>query len=656
MKRILKRLGTIALAALTCLTIGISKKAETASAATSAPSSGFVQEVETLPLAASISNGLNQAGSDDKENTELIKTYPKDDDNFRFISGAALNLGNQYNAEPLSVLRFGMELSNEDLISCNRWNTTFISFTLFRGGETFKPLYRVMIFHAWNLIGMAHSHISGDGEKGIGSLQNDLHIEPSQEMGDTIVHPDDPYVMESPWGQAVLNSHANNVQAKIQEFLQSFRDSNYVWDFLAVRDTNAAYYHQPVIFDEVDGRLRLYFDVELNSYDAQYFLTLDYDYSLDTVRETGSIQSDTRSIGQVLTNMKADGSFDKEIPVSLQEKAETILYSVSQKETLNVEYLERIGETPFARKVVQEITVPVLDKTIRKDDVELQIGKTTDCLGSYVTSFNFNQSRNVYESTYATSMLAYIRRPNGEEVEVFLDINLSYAAYYNPFVTAGYLEEDAYFWMWNNMIAKYSEALSPFSDRREDVYGLYGYALVPRGYEISDIWASVTGTRTQYKSTWSLYEQNTTLRTSQYDALLGTYHQNWFQRTWNVIQNWFSPGTINAKHIFFYGDASDTIGVVSGNGSDEIDNTKSLILNDGEDAVKAVVSTIELAGKTVVNKVKNNPFVKTLSIAFWGVLYTLLAFAILWLVLKLVGPIRSAFSDAKGSGGKNKKK
>ncbi len=642
MKKFLKRLGVIALAALTCLTIGFMQKPENASAVTSAQSSVLM---ETMPLLA---NGTeNDLDADDLERIKLLE---RSDKNFHFTNGCKVNLSENYEgAEPLSALRFGIVLDNEDLLSLEDGDTAYATFTLYRGGETVKPLYRIMIFHAWNLIGMAHSHISGDGETGIISMQNSLHVSPSQKVGDAIIDPNDP---ES-WKQVSGKTHVvlNQEERLIREFIGHFRDNNYILDFVTVRGERGNV-NQPIIFEEVDGALQLYFDIVLNSFDAKYFCTFNYEYSIysASIYEHGAIKSVERSIGQVLMNMQEAGALESELynNQALIGRAEDIINSVLGKEKVTVEYLEQIGDSPFAKKVTAEVTVPVLNKQVKKDDVELQIKKNTDCMGSFLEKFSYNETRNVYESTYCTSSIGYVRTASGDTKAIPLDINQSYLSFYHPFVEAGCMTSEEASYIWNTALSNHEEDLRPYSDRKDEVYGLWGYVLVPDGYTISDIWKNIMSKDNAYDSFWPMYTIKTKMRTSDYWDSLGGYHQNYWTRIWNTVSSWFSGNATNATHVFFYADARKQTAVMSGTGTTDINDTNSLLMNDAQEATKMLAEGLTAAAKNISNTIKNsNPFrfVKMLiKIIFYG----LGLVVIVWFALKVWSIMRRAFSDARG--------
>ena len=324
-----------------------------------------------------------------------------------------------------------------------------------------------------------------------------------------------------------------------------------------------------------------------------------------------------------------------------------IIDSVLGKETVTVEYLEQIGDSPFAKKVTAQVTVPVLNKKIKKDDVELQIKKNTDCMGAFLERFDYNELRDVYESTYCTSSIGYVRTPSGDMTTIPLDINQSYVSFYHPLVDIGYITSAEASYIWNKALSNHAEDLRPYSDRKDEVYGLWGYVLVPDGYAISDIWKNVMAKDNAYDSFWPMLTVPTDMKTGAYWDLLGDYHQNYWERVWNTVASWFSGNPTKATHVFFYADAREQRAVMSGTGTTDINDTNSLLMNDAQEATKVIAESLTAAAKNISIGIKNSSPFRFVKNFFKMIFYGLVIIFVIWLALKILPIMRRAVADAK---------
>ncbi|MBQ9713694.1 MAG: hypothetical protein IJV83_00035 [Clostridia bacterium] len=620
MKKFWKRLCTIALAALACLSVILIPKSEKASAGTSAQSSVLVQ---AAPL----------YGQGDAYFDTPIRELPRTDNNFHFIQGCAVNVKPIYEgADPLTSLRFGLVLDNEDWVTVQDGDTVYATFTLYRDdGAGVKPLYRMLLFHAYNMVGVAHQHVAGDSE--IRQYLGDINLNPSQEQGDIVL----PYT-QSGWDKTLeeLESVYHHFKAvlvrdSLYDFYEKFMDIGFKMDFLAYRDEGETA-DQPILFRESNGKLTLNLDVTLNSPHADYFVAFEYEYRFGDDSEYGGVRSDTRSVAQVLEMAQAEGTLEEELhnDEELIEEAKRIIAAENGKEVVLVEYLEQIDKTTFAQKKTAEVTVPVNAGVIKYDDVAGQLGKDMHCMGAIVDSITLNKDRGIYECHYATSSMVYTKTTDGKGDEVPMDINKSFEGFYMPFVEDGIIEQEHYEYIWDSYLSQEeNKALrDQFSDRQDEVYGLFGYVIIPGTHTISSLFADLFSVDAMYKGAFVGYTRTTSMSSKDYRQLLKDNGYNFWERLWSSVANWFTGEQKDATHYFFYADGYSSKVVISENGSTDINNTNDLLTIEMLQATQQMAETLGEAVNAVTGG-KDSLFSKMgtlFKIAFGGIVVIVILF------------------------------
>lgn len=336
------------------------------------------------------------------------------------------------------------------------------------------------------------------------------------------------------------------------------------------------------------GKVNLPFDknnsfmviiVPNNDY-SEYFVTLDYDLFMwssdsagrDKVKAVGTCQSSVRSLYTVFKNMEDAGALRSEIS---DEDAYSYAYDTIHKKvekTVVLTYLTQIPGTPFATPKTQQATV-----TVRKDDPKLPADeaarvlgvKNFDCLGSYCEGFEPGESSAAYTAKYYKNVWLKARTVDGNDYDYFLDINKSYAEFYQYFVDKGIFDRGAYETVFSSQIyANYADKLSGHSPA--SIYGFFGFAIIPKTYGVNTLWKEFFNTKTSQSGVISTFEYGVNLSLSAYNQLLEDYNYRFLSRVWNSTANFFTSGAEDATCYILYAEPGTKSSFVAENGADDI--------------------------------------------------------------------------------------
>lgn len=313
---------------------------------------------------------------------------------------------------------------------------------------------------------------------------------------------------------------------------------------------------------------------------SDYFVTLDYDlfmWSSDSINRSeiklsGTCQSSVRSLYTVFKNMEDAGALRDNIEsdAAYNNAYDTIHKKVEK--TVVISYLMQIPGTPFATTKTQSATV-----TVREDDPALPADeaarvlsvKTFDCLGSYCNGFKTGDSVNSYVADYYNNVWLKARTVDGNDYNYFLNINESYASFYNHFVDAGIFERGAYETVFSSQIyAKYSEQLAGYSP--ETVHGYFGFAMIPKTYGINTLWKEFFDTKTSKSGIISTFEYGVDLSLASYNKLLEDYNYAFLSRIWNDTANLFTSGSEDTTCYILYAEPGTKTSFIAENGAEDI--------------------------------------------------------------------------------------
>lgn len=315
---------------------------------------------------------------------------------------------------------------------------------------------------------------------------------------------------------------------------------------------------------------------------SDYFVTLDYDLFMwssestnrSEIKLSGTCQSSVRSLYTIFKNMEDAGALRDNIgsDAAYNNAYDTIHKKVEK--TVVISYLMQIPGTPFATTKTQSATVTVRedDPTLPADEAARVLGvKTFDCLGSYCDGFKPGESATAYTANYYNNVWLKARTVDGNDYNYYLNINESYASFYNHFVEVGIFERGAYETVFSSQIyTKYSEQLAGYSP--ETVHGYFGFAMIPKTYGINALWKEFFDTKTSKSGIISTFEYGVDLSLASYNKLLEDYNYAFLSRIWNDTVNLFTSGAEDTTCYILYAEPGTKTSFVAENGADDIND------------------------------------------------------------------------------------
>lgn len=386
---------------------------------------------------------------------------------------------------------------------------------------------------------------------------------------------------------------------------------------------------------------------------VEYFLTynyrmdvLDFHGSYENTQKyktsmSGTINSDSRSAYYILNKMNENNQLEN---YYTQEQIVYIneILTAGAMQTVNIEYLIPIKGTPFATKTRVQAEVPVISGTIKLDDVYAYLGiETMDCYDAHVKSFEF-VTDNLYVARYYKSSWLKAITVDGNAVDYFHDINKSYADYYGTYVELGVFSESVYEYMFSKILSTYPQ-LEDYQTTPENVYGLWGMAVLPETYSINAMWKNLFGAETTRGEFVATFTTRKLLTLSEYNGLLSTYEYAWLQQAWNMYAG-FVNGTY-ADYYMFYMEPGTSVSFLdlAGNTEDPDDVLK------GDNNNGVVGGFIQDVGKDLKNVFDN----------VWGTVTGILKTPtglVSVVVIVLAGVVAFSFIKTGGkSGGKRRR-
>lgn len=315
-----------------------------------------------------------------------------------------------------------------------------------------------------------------------------------------------------------------------------------------------------------------------NSPNCEYYVTFSWEifhytaggWSWDTVTESGSATSDARSLHTIFSNMELVGDLDSEYeagvyPDYVYNYAKNVLTKREEK-TISVTYFEQISGTPFATTKTESATVTAINGNVTADDIASALGKKSfDCMGSYCSGFE-NSGVN-YRAKFYKNVWLRARTTDGNDYNYYLDINESYANYYNKFVNAGIFDRGAYETVFSSKIySDYSKELAGYTP--ETIYGYFGFAIIPKSYGINTLWKEFFDTETSKSGAVYAMDYGVDFSHSAYDKLLKDYNYAFLGRIWNDVWNVATTGEEDATCYILYAKPGTKTAFVAENGAD----------------------------------------------------------------------------------------
>lgn len=278
-----------------------------------------------------------------------------------------------------------------------------------------------------------------------------------------------------------------------------------------------------------------------------------------------SCESDWRSVLEIIEKAEEQGELEDGLlngDAEAVEKAEDLKTGVTL-DNVAVNYLEPIEGTPFAKKAREIIEVPVVNNQIHLADVLSALGKDSiSAFGAAIKSITRPNADSIeFTVTYYYSSWLRAITTDGNYVDYFSNMNLSFRDYYYQYVTDGVLPAYIYDYMYNGIINKYPKQLWEYQtvDKEDELFGLWGMAVLPQSYSINSLWAQCFDTKTEKGDQISMFSYQKTMTHAEYQNLLKTYEYGWLERAWATVGGILDGGTAEAYHYFFYAEPGTTV-------------------------------------------------------------------------------------------------
>ena len=360
-------------------------------------------------------------------------------------------------------------------------------------------------------------------------------------------------------------------------FTSSLKDDGWTFENEASFDNGSSYINYTG-----EDELNLYVQLETTSVYNYYFIMFINSLAM-SFDESFFIISSLVSVHDVLTQMNTLSSFENELDSSMVEEAYYIVNDSSKRDVI-VEYLVMLEDTPFAIKKQSKINVSVINNNIKASDVAKALGyKNMGVMQSYCGDFIYNSQKGIFTTTYQKSIWLSAKTVDGNNVNYFLDCNLSYYDYYYQFVEDGIFSNDLYEYTFNRMQLDYP-ILSSY--KPHEIYGYFGFISIPNTYSVNALWEEMFGSNTTFDGILYKYKFTENLKFDSYNKLLNDYQYGWLEIAWNDVAGFVSGSTWSADYYLFYTDVETSEAFIAENGADNIEDNDSLIQNDVEDKIE----------------------------------------------------------------------
>lgn len=519
------------------------------------------------------------------------------DGNYSWIEGAAVNKSGAEFEEGLTRLGFYLQCRNaslENFVDSDK-DKGHIFFTLYHqvDEKTVEAVWRVLCYFEGSTVIWMHRALSYGTVHDVSAM---AYLGPNTKQGNFDENYYDFRELAKP------------------KTLDTGIDGVYVLDTVQYGQEQV-----PFVFGDRNGIPTILFEVLVDSATQGYFVEMDYslqDYVRtkkvplnlwdklfgggvdEDVYETtaGRVGSATRSILGILESIEAADALETEFSVAADlEKARAILGSADAPQEVQVSYLRRIGETPFAEKVTETVTLPVISGNISKGDVSAALGaEVLTVLNSHVDYFALESSTPLaYKAVYLKGFRIDTKTVDGEVQDQYLDVNLSYAEYFKPLLERGY--SGLYRYLFDRMMDKYAElALYEF----DEVYGYFGQTWVPVIPELSSadaLFASIMDVETKAYGLLDVQKTNVTLTWNEHTALMDDYGYNALRALWNKYVNLVTLENCKSEWYLYYADVETDYGAISPTPPNEmgIIDQDGVFENQVQQTVQTVVKTSE---------------------------------------------------------------
>ena len=305
-----------------------------------------------------------------------------------------------------------------------------------------------------------------------------------------------------------------------------------------------------------------------------------------TVEDKSLIKSDERNYDYVLKKaIEAGQIVVEDQDAEIKDNMENILNG--EEKTVTVEYLRNIAGTPFAEKVKAQvkIKIPANASTLSAQSVAAALNvPSVDCMLSTCKEFALDNVSGYFVATYAKSVWLSAKTVDGNNLNYFLDCNLSYEEYFGKLAVDDVIDEQLYEYIfYSNIINAYKQlsGLAP-----ADVYGYFGYIVIPETFTYNQAFAEMFGSQPSFDGVVKSFEYKHSLTLSAYNKLLKDYDYSWLERVWNNV--WGALTQCNANHYIIFADATKSESFINENGGTSVNDTDALLKNKFQNVVEIV--------------------------------------------------------------------
>lgn len=559
------------------------------------------------------------ASADEKFDSNY-DNYAISDSNYAFEGGASvLNTTNEDGSHRFNYLSFVLKLKNPEMRNFNNeMDITKYTFTLYRKNDDGKnyPLYSYIITRQNStILGIQHN---------ITDFGGSFDLAQSQSQGLSIK------TYDSAIYDKFVEEYKDVGHYKLQSAYVTFGEKKLTQDI--VWEDNTQYFDYPY----------LRFILNVPSLDDDYFVRFNYeikDWIKDEVHITGfnfktmqpkrkfiprydngaggddkdgysgTIDSDIRSSKGVLENMQSVGALEEEFPdVNLRAQAEAVLQE-KEIRRITLSYLAPIGNTTFAERV--EKTVQYAFPSTQSNPTTLNVREICskfdipiNVLGSNIDEFKMNTSTgrtDYYEAIYGYAVYITPRTASGNEVDSTGAESVRYALaltsfeeYYEAKIDDRYLTLERCAVIYNNLRTDNADLQGYKSN---EVYGYWGFALVPKSLNLRDIFSRVFNTQTTVGGVRMLdeYSKNITMTDwndyINYIKSLNDYQYHLYEIFTSAFTTAVTPVGGKVTHYIFYADVSEDYknAYIGENGAENANDSQSAMEKTTEEVTKELL-------------------------------------------------------------------
>ena len=317
--------------------------------------------------------------------------------------------------------------------------------------------------------------------------------------------------------------------------------------------------------------------------------------------QTAEIYSDVTSVSECVEYAIENGQFDAYGEV-LQAEANALVAGLTLQE-ITVAYLKAIPDTPFAEKVTEKVEVYK-----SADDVDVEFHDVLDALGkdnltvfnSHSVEFVYDSDTGYYDARYLKSVALNAKTVDGNIYTYYLDINKSYEDFFGPLKSDGAITSGLYEYFLSTALYTKYPAISGWEP--SEIYGHFGYVVVPQTYTLNSVWSLLFDNGTGYSGVINSFEFFDIISYGSYETLLNKYNYNNLEIAWNAVAGWVTGASYSANHYLIVADPMAEKSSLGENGSGDFDDDRGAIRKDIEDFFGSILGVFSI-GKNVSNTI-----------------------------------------------------